>query len=740
MKVEFVHVPFALKIWRSGQAQSADFIPLEQMTWDNQGGQQGKVFGLNLRTKNTDGTPDYNSITFKLLPGEVKMFSPYINPYLNYLQRGEYWDITLGHNKTTNMTAIPGWPGDGVGFDCDWLAGNQLVNQDNSDGHWGGCIGLAWDDKIYVECIPVSLPLGNNKFVINMSANVGASTNPTIVSSIEMDYESPTGLQNFLGSNGGTMPLRYPKANAVPNYVLGHELVDRCNDMVKDITRQKAFALLSIQAKSTSGGRDSSNIDGRLATKPWCFAHANIGASTQKVVSEHSANFSHEIDLQILPGSPDDWIDIAPQDRGNFISGHTGTNGTKFGIQYELPLAPLQTLASLNGANPGGSSGYLPRFAQPIGNSWAHPLISPSKLLETKTGGNYLDHSFLLNLALYDSFYFSGLADQSGPFCTPARTTANLAADFAAGKSLDDPRLILHRPDGKTANDLKSEVAQTTAYANIAAWQMMDGAFNVNSTSVPAWKAMLASIHDSQALFNQLNKANNTSALTNLPATATGKEARISRFRLPVAKSAADGADVKDAYWLGPREFTDDELQTLAKNIVKQVRLRGPFLSLAEFVNRRLGTGESAQRGALQQAIDDSNLNQKIAADANAGFEIPADKVGTYKYANPAAGAGSSYQGAPGYLTQADLLNVLGNAATPRSDTFTIRGYGEARDASGKILARATCEAVVQRFPEWLDPADPVETAPAALQSLSNKKFGRRFLVTALRWLNPREI
>jgi hypothetical protein len=114
--------------------------------------------------------------------------------------------------------------------------------------------------------------------------------------------------------------------------------------------------------------------------------------------------------------------------------------------------------------------------------------------------------------------------------------------------------------------------------------------------------------------------------------------------------------------------------------------------------------------------------------------------VGTYKYANPAAGAGSSYQGAPGYLTQADLLNVLGNAATPRSDTFTIRGYGEARDASGKILARATCEAVVQRFPEWLDPADPVETAPAALQSLSNKKFGRRFLVTALRWLNPREI
>ena len=272
---------------------------------------------------------------------------------------------------------------------------------------------------------------------------------------------------------------------------------------------------------------------------------------------------------------------------------------------------------------------------------------------------------------------------------------------------------------------------------------MMEGAFNINSTSVPAWKAMLASIHDSQALYNSLNKANSTSALTALTATAAGEESRISRFRLPASKSAADGGDPADAYWLGPREFSDAELQTLAENIVKQVRLRGPFLSMAEFVNRRLGSDEKAQRGALQQAIDDSNLNQAIANAAGqggAGFEIPVAAVGTYKYANAAAGAGSSYQGAPGYLTQADLLNVLGNAATARSDTFTIRGYGEARDAAGKILARATCEAVVQRFPEWLDPADPVETAPAELKSRTNKTFGRRFVITLFRWLNPHEI
>ena len=127
---------------------------------------------------------------------------------------------------------------------------------------------------------------------------------------------------------------------------------------------------------------------------------------------------------------------------------------------------------------------------------------------------------------------------------------------------------------------------------------------------------------------------------------------------------------------------------------------------------------------------------------ATAGFDIPTAAVKNYKYAkgNEAAGSGPSYQGAPGFLSQADILNVLGKAATPRSDTFTIRGYGEAKDASGKILASAVCEAVVQRFPEWVDPTDPVETAVADLKSLSNKKFGRRFQISSLRWLNSSEI
>jgi hypothetical protein len=751
LRVEFVHVPLSMKIFRKSTedadfvAQSTDMVPFQTMTADNQGGARGKIFGMNLKNKTSDGK--VGDPTFRMLPGEVKVFSPYLDPDRTYLQDlgdRKFWDIYLNTALTTNMDAIPGWRGDGVGFSCDWICGNKIINEDFAKGRWGGCMGIAWNDEIYVEFIPfTSFPptlaeKEKNKFIVQMSVQKGTSAR-TIVSAVEMDYESPHGLEQYFTSTGLTMPMRYPASGSIQ----GVDLVDRAKVPIKELKFPKPFALIGMQAKTTAGARDSSKEDGRLGTKPWCFAHANIGASTQKVLSEHPANQSHEIDLQLLKvkDGTSQLVQIDPMDRGNFISGHSARYGTKFGLQYDIPLAPLQNFASLNGANPGGCTVLPPRFAQPIGNSWAHPLISLGKLSETKPAGNCLDHSFLLNLAFYDNFYFSGLADQTGPFGTSSKSATSLAADFAAGKPLDDPRVILHHPNSRPASDFAGVLKKDDAYSQVAAWQLMQGAFNINSTSVLAWKAMLASIHDSQALVNQLIKIGSppTSKLTTL--TAVGKqESRISRFRLPVSVSSADGGEIKDGYWLGPREYSTAQLQKLAENIVKQVRLRGPFLSMAEFVNRRLGSGDTAQRGALQQAIDEANVNRDPALKAEAGFEIPIASVETYKYVNKAAGAGSSYQGAPGFLSQADILNVLGKAATPRSDTFTIRGYGEARDAAGKILASAVCEAVVQRFPEWVDTADKVETAVADLTSDSNKRFGRRFQITSLRWLNSTEI
>ena len=43
--------------------------------------------------------------------------------------------------------------------------------------------------------------------------------------------------------------------------------------------------------------------------------------------------------------------------------------------------------------------------------------------------------------------------------------------------------------------------------------------------------------------------------------------------------------------WNEFRKLSDLEIAKLAKSIVKQVKIRGPFLSMSDFVNRRLALG-----------------------------------------------------------------------------------------------------------------------------------------------------
>ena len=73
---------------------------------------------------------------------------------------------------------------------------------------------------------------------------------------------------------------------------------------------------------------------------------------------------------------------------------------------------------------------------------------------------------------------------------------------------------------------------------------------------------------------------------------------------------------------------------------------------------------------------------------------------------------------------------------TVRSDSFVIRAYGEA-GAPGGAKVRAWCEAVVQRVPDYLDPAEAAWDTP---ELPVNLRFGRRFVEVSFRWLSPSEI
>jgi hypothetical protein len=267
----------------------------------------------------------------------------------------------------------------------------------------------------------------------------------------------------------------------------------------------------------------------------------------------------------------------------------------------------------------------------------------------------------------------------------------------------------LLRPE-KPDEELIDQLLEPAGCTRIAAHLGVDGAFNINSTDVEAWVSVLSGLHG-EAFSVEGGVA------------APGDRTAVPRFRYPFGNP--------DDNWNGFRTLDDSEIRELAENLVEQIRKRGPFLSLAEFVNRRAEDSELGKHGAIQAAIEAGALNEtaKQAKFSTANYPSEArtniiDDTGV---------------GIPGYLTQADVLQSLAPVITCRSDTFTIRGYGEARDAAGNVLARSWCEAVVQRMPGFVDSTDPPETAISSL-SPTNQSFGRRFDIISFRRIPNSEL
>jgi len=190
--------------------------------------------------------------------------------------------------------------------------------------------------------------------------------------------------------------------------------------------------------------------------------------------------------------------------------------------------------------------------------------------------------------------------------------------------------------------------------------------------------------------------------------------------------------------WIGRRVLSEEEIEQLARAIVKEVRKRGPFLSLADFVNRRVGNDKDlARAGAIQSALDSKDVPINTAWQ---GSDRGISNAVSGRFAFPEAEQGPSGYGMPGIVKQADILTPIAPILSARSDSFIVRAYGESVDKDGKILARAWCEATVERSKSFVDTSDAPETAIASLKSQANKTFGRRYEMTSFRWLHPDEV
>jgi hypothetical protein len=280
-------------------------------------------------------------------------------------------------------------------------------------------------------------------------------------------------------------------------------------------------------------------------------------------------------------------------------------------------------------------------------------------------------------------------------------------------------------------------------WQRVASRLEVEGMFNVNSVSVKAWRALLGHAR------NQMIPHHTEGGM----ALSAKTDHAYSRFGIAGDKKAGDpgmsGSFPESSEITGYRVFDDAMLDILAEKIVGQIRLRGPFLSLSEFVNRQLVTDKNlALAGAIQTALNQMSVQAgnddplkilKSAALAQDAGDTNDPRLAGAGYLFPEAAVGKSTYGMPGWIRQADVLSPLAPILSARDDTFTIRAYGDARDKSGNIIAKAWCEATVRRTRDFVDPADApdITTAPT---SAANQRCGRRFQVISFRWLSPDEV
>jgi hypothetical protein len=432
-------------------------------------------------------------------------------------------------------------------------------------------------------------------------------------------------------------------------------------------------------------------------------------------------------------------IDFSATARNTFWGFSYRDTGSTSVPASNIPSSPLFSIASFSDANL-SVMGTDPLHA--VGNSWSSPLISPSSAYGTVSAGGgsntAQDFSWLINDALFDRYYLSGMAPAftigSGGYTATGTIAATLTNFFSANyaSALANPVLRPYLPPGEAAATVVTSLVANDGYKKMGAYSLIDGAFNVNSTSVSAWTALLR-VSRNLAITYAQGGGSDTAPGSPFPGSSS-----------PSAPGSG-GADPK-APWSGFARLDDKEISALATRIVAQVKLRGPFMSISDFINHKMGPVDSAQSytGALQAALDleagvgGSGIN---ADSQTAAAGIAPSYPSTAFSAPPTLGTGTKVTtGIPGDITQANLLQAIAPRLSARSDTFRIRSYGEVRSSDGNtILSQATCETIVQRVPEYVDSANYPWDEGAAL-SATNQKYGRRFRIVQTRWLTPNEL
>jgi len=303
---------------------------------------------------------------------------------------------------------------------------------------------------------------------------------------------------------------------------------------------------------------------------------------------------------------------------------------------------------------------------------------------------------------------------------------SNATSPVASINDVFDRFFLSTVPQGTTtwtvANPLPNARMRPLSNATIADLQdeesaehlFLEGAFNINSTSIEAWESLLKGIRLGDWIYEDPAGANPVAGQETLDVSG---ETQLFRFSQSAEETwvgnydLAEPLDVERQHFRkGMRSLTDAEIELIVESLVGEIRERrqsttgevGPFVSLQDFIDS----------GAIENAILAANLNQGI----------------TEPYWTD-------------YLSQQDVLSAIGPYLSARSDTFVVRAYGDAVNPfdSSEIVARAYCEAIVQRTHEKHD-TDPNNTSVMATTGVGPGEYGRKYKIVAFRWMTGDEI
>ncbi len=380
-----------------------------------------------------------------------------------------------------------------------------------------------------------------------------------------------------------------------------------------DVTTTTTAYLGNNGAISCSGGPMESRREGTYRL----LADLNIRAIPDSTFSEYQVGQSPAI---IAAGRS--WAGssvtanypIATNGAGNGYWGRSdaANGGQTSVVMFDLPKEPLLSLGQLQHLDlrPGWyqnntaargtvynrEDSNVPSFQ--VGNSRANMW----------TEVDQRDFVYRINEALWDSYFFSGIPSAYTDWEDP----------------LPNPRIQVWDFDSGVADDLADINSRDAAASKL----VIDAPFNVNSTSVEAWKALLSSMG------GFIDSPDDAAETLDAPFVGISWEPGMEGL-----ESTEMGTGNVDRLYNGYRSLTEDELQSLAERVVEEVKVRGPFLSLAQFVNRTLenkdtrlpGNGDmslnygewvgdrhdSRLKGTLQAANDATDTDDDGAPDIN---------------------------------------------------------------------------------------------------------------------------